>query len=78
MPDMILHYITDHHWLPPAKFIEDVMRHSVVERNASETQKVGYLSGPFDIGMVPDGFVAILRTKMFMAPSRSRTKTMNM
>lgn len=29
MPEMILHYIADHNWLPPVEFIEDLLRISL-------------------------------------------------
>lgn len=58
MPDMIVHYIVDHGWQPPAEFVEDVMSLKVVGNSRAQTKgvdtptKVGYLSEPFDSGTV--------------------------
>ena len=73
MPDMILHYIADHGWQPPAEFIDDVMNHQFVDGQRLQTKsvvrpvKIAYLSGPFKRGPVPDGFVEKLESLMHLA-----------
>lgn len=71
MPDMILHYIADHHWLPPSDFVDDVVNSEVVDGHRMQTKGLGaqlmriaYLSGPFEEGDVPDGFVEKLEELM--------------
>lgn len=51
MPDMILHYVADHGWLPPADFQGDVMAVQPIAMLRQQTKgvdvrRVGYLSGP--------------------------------
>ena len=76
MPAMILHYIADHQWKPPQEFVDDVMNSKLTDTarrwtldisETSEPQKVGYLSGPFEEGSVPDGFVGKLQALMQQA-----------
>lgn len=88
MPDMILHYVADHGWSPPADFVEDVMSGTLVDFGRSQTRsislgqiydgkKVGYLSGYFEKGVVPERFVDKLEALMQIAGSagnRSQTK----
>ncbi|HYF05549.1 MAG TPA: hypothetical protein VEA59_05240 [Patescibacteria group bacterium] len=64
MPDMVLHYVGDHQWLPPAEFISDVMTKELAlgsrlqTKSASAAPKpVGYLHGTFSVGKVPPGFL---------------------
>jgi hypothetical protein len=67
VPDMILHYIADHGWVPPKEFIDDVMYSELVggerwqTKSIQVTTKVGYLKGPdlepITSGTVPEGFV---------------------
>jgi hypothetical protein len=68
MPDMILHYVGDHNWLPPQKFISDIMNEELArqeriqtrglrEDNLFQVQRIGYLSGPLATGNVPVGFL---------------------
>lgn len=72
MPDMILHYIRDHNFLPPAEFIDDVMNHVYVGGERYQTKSldtsrpvmVGYLTGAFEIGNVPSYFVEKLESLM--------------
>jgi hypothetical protein len=75
MPDMILHYIGDHNWLPPREFVEDIMSGVIASSDRSQTrsvlpvkackeQKVGYLSGPFAAGVVPYSFLKRLEELM--------------
>jgi len=61
---MILHYVFDHGWQPPAGFIDDVMNHKLVEGRRLQTKspmlaptRIGYLTGSFEQGSVPDGFI---------------------
>lgn len=73
MPDMILHYVADHKWLPPADFIDDVMNRQFAggerlqTKSATTPTKVGYLSGPFETGEVPENFVEKLESLMRQA-----------
>ena len=71
MPDMILHYIADHQWRPSAEFINDVMNGKLVcstrAQTKSITRDIGYLSGPFETGPVPEGFVEKLEKMMIGA-----------
>lgn len=54
MPDMIIHYVRDHGYLPPREFCEDVMSGNLIAGKRLQTKgitsptKVGYLSGPFE------------------------------
>ena len=70
MPDMILHYVADHNWQPPAEFIDDVMNHNLVAGQRAQTKsptrptRIAYLSGPFRTGPVPAGFVEKLESLM--------------
>lgn len=73
-PDMVLHYITDHNWLPPHNFIEIIMNYlpeviackRVQYQGTSEkkVERIGYLSGSFPRGSVPSGFIQRLQTVM--------------
>lgn len=60
MPDMILHYVADHKYLPPAQFVDDVLYCAFVggERLQTKglTEKIGYLDGKYAMGATPDGF----------------------
>lgn len=38
MPDMILHYVADHNWPPPQKFIEDVMTGELAQCDRQQTR----------------------------------------
>ncbi|MBI3632424.1 MAG: hypothetical protein HY225_03175 [Candidatus Vogelbacteria bacterium] len=79
MPDMILHYVGDHHWLPPANFVDDVMNGELVECDRIQTldigtdkiyngTRVGYLSGNILLdSVVPDGFLDMLEFLMKIA-----------
>lgn len=72
MPDMILHYVFDHQWLPPREFIADVMAYeaSEVETERLQTKglmmiepvymKIAYLEGDYPTGPVSDEFKARL------------------
>ena len=60
VPDMILHYIADHQYMPPDEFINDVMGCDLVTGCRAQTKctvtKVGYLSGDFPTGLTPANF----------------------
>jgi|SRR3989304_3216429 len=70
MPDMILHYIVDHEWLPPYAFYDDVMSRKCVGGQRIQTRsiikptRIGYLSGPYTKGIVTKGFVEKLESLM--------------
>ncbi|MFA6097780.1 MAG: hypothetical protein WC788_09240 [Candidatus Paceibacterota bacterium] len=85
MPDMILHYIVDHGWVPPKSFVDDVVNNKVVEsgrvqmRGGGGPTPVGYLKGPFETGSVPRGFVEKLEILMAAAEQngyRMQTKSL--
>jgi len=73
MPDMILHYVADHNWQPPADFVDDVMNHQLVGGQHPQTKslaiptKIAYLSGSFTEGPVPKGFIEKLESLMYKA-----------
>ncbi|MFC1640988.1 hypothetical protein ACFL2D_02990 [Patescibacteria group bacterium] len=73
MPDMIVHYVEAHGWVPPPEFIEDVMSGTLIasahERphNSVAYRHVGYLSGEFETSTAPDGFIEKLRARMCTA-----------
>lgn len=52
MPDMILHYIAEHSWVPSKSFMDDVLNERLAAgrrlqtKGLNETIKIGYLSGP--------------------------------
>ncbi|KKU33379.1 MAG: hypothetical protein UX47_C0004G0024 [Candidatus Collierbacteria bacterium GW2011_GWA2_46_26] len=68
MPDMVLHYVFDHQWLPPQEFIVDVLSFDAesVKTERFQTKglmdpkpidmKIGYLQGDFSIGEVTAEF----------------------
>ena len=68
VPDMILHYIKDHNWAPPKEFVDDVINFEYLEGKRFQTKsidqprpvRIGYLSGPFETGQVPDNFLLML------------------
>jgi hypothetical protein len=71
MPDMILHYIADHHWQPPQAFVDDVMNSEVTHATRLQTKgldnprKVGYLDAQIQLwGKKPQGFVEKLEKLM--------------
>lgn len=66
-PDMIVHYVRDHGYQPPAEFIEDVMQGQYAggvrwqTRGITPAKQVGYLSGDYPRGIVPEGFLEKLQ-----------------
>jgi hypothetical protein len=84
MPDMILHYITDHGYKPPQCFIVDVLTQALAGSGRVQMRgmtsarvievrsalDVGYLDGPYDEGDVPAGFIEKLETLMKQAGYR--------
>lgn len=84
MPDMILHYVVDHGWVPPGEFINDVMNDKVVESDRVQmrgcgSKAIGYLKGKFETGSVPNGFVEKLAILMAAAEQngyRLQTKSL--
>lgn len=73
MPDMILHYVSEHEWLPPEDFVDDVMYGTFVtgrrvqSKGGSQPVKVGYLDGTYSKGAVPEGFLEKLETLVRLA-----------
>lgn len=73
MPDMILHYVADHSWKPPDEFIEDVMHGQFSGGERFQTKgiptpvSIAYLSGFFEKGSVPTGFLERLKSLMEQA-----------
>ena len=88
MPDMILHYVADHGWRPPQKFIEDVMNGEYADSGRAQTcnmtineimrgERVGYLADTLEEGEVPPEFIDRLEQLMKKAGSdgnRAQTK----
>ncbi len=68
MPDTIVHCITEHNWLPPDELIADIMQYKLFGArydpsvSSLKPMEVGYLSGSFEKGDVPEGFVLKLTT----------------
>jgi hypothetical protein len=77
MPDMILHYVADHGYLPPPDFVSDVMDGEIDHASARRTRsmgrpparRVGYLEGKFATGQTsgPTSFINKLNLLMRMA-----------
>ncbi len=73
MPDMILHYVADHGWQPPADFISDVMTQRFLGGERVQTKsvdwpkQVGYLHLELVKGPVPENFVSKLQGLMKIA-----------
>lgn len=88
MPDMILHYVADHGWMPPVEFITDVMEGELAGGRRVQTRsiqplvepvRVGYLTEEVVAGAVPDGFVQRLEELMLQAGKMSmRVQTKGM
>lgn len=83
MPDMIQHYVRDHGFKPPQNFVDDVLNSEFVggsrtqTRSVTEPEKVGYLSGNFERGSVPEQFLTKLEELMREAAAnggREQTK----
>lgn len=71
VPDMILHYVADHRYLPPAQFVDDVLHCESAGGERLQTkglpEKIGYLDGEYAMGAVPDGFFQRLWALMNLA-----------
>jgi hypothetical protein len=71
MPDMILHYVEDHKFLPEQEFVDDVMNGQLTGGERLQTKAaprpIGYLEGPFPTGNVPEGFIERLEELMQLA-----------
>lgn len=72
VPDMILHYIEDHKFLPPSTFMNDVLNGVLVFGGRLQTKgaiiaRIGYLEGEFETGQTPAGFVSKLEQLMKIA-----------
>lgn len=86
MPDMIVHYVQVHNYLPLQHFITDVMHYSLIKTNyrvtrSNQSLQVGYLQGEFQLGNVPQGFVEKLQILMEQAGSsgdRQQSKGVNL
>lgn len=58
MPDMILHYLADHEFQPPAEFVDDVMGmkcagvRRIQTKSVVQPTPVGYLRGSFPVGEI--------------------------
>ena len=84
MPDMILHYIFDHGWVPPKRFIDDVMNREVISSDREQMRgsglaAIGYLRKSFEAGNVPEGFIEKLEVLMVAASQsgdRLQTKSL--
>ena len=84
MPDMILHYVADHKWLPPTAFVDDVMTVDCTGGERRQTRggpmvqpvSVGYLSGSFQTGQVSDGFLERLEALMLKYDTSGNVATL--
>ncbi len=84
MPDMILHYVFDHGWVPPKRFIDDVINGEAtssdrMQMRGSGLVSVGYLKESFETGSVPEGFIEKLEILMVAASqsgNRLQTKSL--
>lgn len=84
MPDMILHYVFDHGWVPPKRFIDDVVNGKVLSSDRTQMRgggpvAIGYLKEPFGAGNVPEGFIEKLEVLMAVASqsgNRLQTKSL--
>jgi len=84
MPDMILHYVADHNWLPPTAFVDDVMTVDCTGGERRQTRggpmvqpvSVGYLSGSFQTGQVSDGFLERLEALMLKYDTSGNVATL--
>jgi hypothetical protein len=75
MPDMILHYVEAHRFLPEADFVHDVMHGTLApgsfrDQAKAPARQIGYLEGEFPQGDPPTGFVDRLR--VFMKEAREK------
>ena len=70
VPDMILHYVRSHDYLPPAPFVQDVMQVEMVTdtraqaKAAGRSETVGFLKGNYPQGAAPAGFTDRLHILM--------------
>ncbi|MGL4758462.1 MAG: hypothetical protein ACRCXZ_03950 [Patescibacteria group bacterium] len=70
LPDMVIHYIEDHKWLPPAEFINDVLSSELGHSERQQTRSIqsptpiGYLSGEYPKGDSPEEFLTKLKKYM--------------
>jgi hypothetical protein len=71
VPDMITHYVEAHGFLPPAEFIDDVLKSKLQSGSRAQTKslaiKVGYLHGDFPKGSVGWEFMLKLRQHLEQA-----------
>lgn len=85
LPDMALHYVGDHKWLPPQEFIDAVMEGRLLPVERLQTKGVslapkpervdlGYLEGDFLTGEVPDGFVEKLEELFVLSSPDNKVK----
>jgi hypothetical protein len=77
VPDLIAHYISVHHYLPPPEFVEDVagatlahIEHPFIVDVRLAATKVGYLEGDFPKGDFPYRLHGILAGLILQAHSR--------
>ena len=83
LPDMFLHYVKKHKYCPLRQFIDDVMNDlctggkRVQYRSAvpsAEPIQIGFLSGSFESGSVPDGFIEKLLALMIKYDTTGNVK----
>lgn len=74
---MLPHYIRDHGFAPAANFVNDVLNTEFTGGNRVQTrgqnaepERVGYLSGAYEMGQVPAGFLEKLQRVMELAANR--------
>lgn len=79
VPDMLLHYVADHYYRPPAEFINDIMDAEVVAGGRLQTKgrldptapeeqatKIGYLEGPIQSRWSPEHEGTNIHGEFFM------------
>lgn len=71
VPDMLPHYVSQHGFCPPEQFVSDVLNTEFTGGSRRQTrsvpEQVGYLSGEFVRGPVPEIFLEKLKRVMEIA-----------
>ena len=70
VPDLIKHYVRVHKWLPPQKFVTDVMSREIdltPINTRLPADRTAYLEGKFEPGHVPADFLEKLAWAMQVA-----------
>jgi hypothetical protein len=81
VPDLLVHYVSVHHYLPPPHFIADVESATLLDPDArpryawwfttaKAAERVGYLTGEFPVGEFPHRLHGILAGLLLQAGAR--------